>query len=143
MTSLLSTSITSFGQTAVRLAHNPLGIVALFIVLVYALAALVAGFGNFAPGDRRIFVWFLVLFPVAVLGSFLWLVARHSTKLYAPRDFADAETYLRVLAMSSGAQAVEVSAESLHNARTALQPILRSEATDSQLLISIHHQMEQ
>lgn len=38
------TEIKSFGQTAKGLARNPLGIIALFIVLVYGVAGLVTAF---------------------------------------------------------------------------------------------------
>jgi hypothetical protein len=37
--------------------------------------------------ERDIFTWFLVAYPVLVLLTFTWLVARHSSKLYAPQDF--------------------------------------------------------
>lgn len=47
----MSDQITNFGNVAQKLARNPLGIIALFIVLVYGFAALVTGFsGSFPPG---------------------------------------------------------------------------------------------
>jgi hypothetical protein len=39
----------SFGETAKSLARNPLGIIALFIVLVYGLASLVTAFAGRLP----------------------------------------------------------------------------------------------
>lgn len=83
----------SFAATAKSLASNPLGIVALFIVLVYALALVAL----FAPGDHKsVIVWFLVLFPVLVLAVFAWLVIQHHHKLYAPGDFRDDQSFIRV-----------------------------------------------
>lgn len=80
--------VNSFGQTAKGLAKNPLGIIALFIVLVYGLAALVTAFGNSLTASERLpLVWFLVIFPVLVLIAFTWLVSKHSGKLFAPSDF--------------------------------------------------------
>ena len=59
----------SFGETAKSLARNPLGIIALFIVLVYGFASLVAVFaGSFTPMERIPLIYFLVIFPVLVLG---------------------------------------------------------------------------
>ena len=85
----------SFATTAKSLAKNPLGIVALFIVLVYMMASVTL----FAAGDHQaVIVWFLVLFPVLVLAVFAWLVVRHHHKLYAPADFRDDETFIRVAA---------------------------------------------
>lgn len=90
-------SVNSFGQTAQGLAKNPLGIIALFIVLVYGLAALVTAFANSLTASERLpLVWFLVIFPVLVLVAFTWLVSRHSSKLFAPSDFRDEENYVKM-----------------------------------------------
>ena len=86
----------AFGDTAKSLARNPLGIIALFIVLIYGFASLVVGFsGKLASPERLVIVWFLVLFPVAVLAVFGWLVSRHHSKLYAPSDFRDESHFLQ------------------------------------------------
>jgi hypothetical protein len=88
-------TVKEFGETAKGLAKNPLGIIALFIVLVYAFASLVVGLsGNLEPNERIPIVWFLVIFPVVVLGVFAWLVSCHHTKLYAPSDFRREEHFL-------------------------------------------------
>jgi CheY-like chemotaxis protein len=89
-------SIDSFGQTAKGLSRNPLGIIALFIVLIYGLAALVTFSGSLTAAERLPLIWFLVLFPVLVLGAFSWLVSRHSGKLFAPGDFENEENYVRM-----------------------------------------------
>lgn len=90
-------STESFGQTAKSLARNPLGIIALFIVLVYGIAGLVTAFsGSFAPGDRQPLIYFLVGFPVLVLVIFTWLVANHSGKLYSPSDFKDEKNWVQM-----------------------------------------------
>jgi hypothetical protein len=88
-------SIAEFGNTAKKLTHNPLGIIALFIVLVYAFASLVVGFGaNLEQTQKTPLIWFLVLFPVLVLLVFAWLVSRHHMKLYAPTDYRDEKLFV-------------------------------------------------
>jgi hypothetical protein len=82
-----TSAIGTFGNVAKDLARNPLGIIALFIFLVYGFAALVTGATTFSPGERAPLIWFLVFFPVAVLLVFAWLVSQHSDKLFAPSDF--------------------------------------------------------
>jgi CheY-like chemotaxis protein len=94
----MSDGLDSFGKTARGLARNPLGIIALFIVLVYGIAAIFVGFtSNLEIIERLPLIYFLVLFPVLVLGVFAWLVSRHAGKLYAPGDFENEENYLAAI----------------------------------------------
>lgn len=93
----MNDELRSFGTTAKSLARNPLGIIALFIVLIYGLAALVTAFaGSFTCAERVPLIYFLIGFPVLVLGVFAWLVSKHSNKLFAPRDFKDEENYVKM-----------------------------------------------
>lgn len=91
------TPIYSFEQTAKGLSRNPLGIIALFIVLVYGVAGLVTTFGDsFTQNERIPLIWFLVLFPVLVLIVFAWLVSKHSQQLFSPSDFRNEENYVKM-----------------------------------------------
>lgn len=103
-------------DAAKGLAHNPLGIIALFIVLVYGFASLVATFANsFTPADRFLLICFLVAFPFAVLGVFTYLVVNHSGKLFSPTDFKDDKTYLMALQVTMGLAAAEAKHPSREN----------------------------
>jgi len=84
-------------RSAERLSRNPLGIIALFIVLVYGIASLVLSTAGLTPDQKWPFIWFLIIFPVIVLGIFSWFVTRHHTKLYAPSDYQDKEGFFRAL----------------------------------------------
>jgi CheY-like chemotaxis protein len=87
----------SFGETAKSLARNPLGIIALFIVMVYGFAALVTAFaGSFTAGERLPLIYFLVFFPILVLCVFAWLVSNHSGKLFAPSDYRNEDNYVKM-----------------------------------------------
>jgi hypothetical protein len=87
-----------FDRTAVKLSQGPLGIIALFIVLIHGFASLVLGLAaNIGESNRSILVWFLVLFPVGVFAAFAWLVSKHHVKLYPPQAFRH-EAYFRDLA---------------------------------------------
>jgi hypothetical protein len=91
--------VRDFGKIARGLARNPLGIIALFIVLVYGIAAFItASAGSLTPGERLPLVYFLVVFPILVLGVFAWLVSKHSGKLFAPGDFKDEANYVKLQA---------------------------------------------
>lgn len=53
--------------------------------------------GDLRAEERLPLIWFLVVFPVLVLGVFGWLVSRHSGKLYSPRDFRNEENWIRMM----------------------------------------------
>jgi len=81
------------------LVRNPLGIVALFISLIYGVASLLLGAtaSSLQPDERMPLIAFVTLFPLIVLGAFYLLVTRHHGKLYAPGDFKDDGSFLRTL----------------------------------------------
>ena len=94
----------SFGRTATELARNPLGIIALFIVLVYGLASITTVYATtLTAGERTLLIYFLVLFPVGVLLVFVYLVTRHPGKLCGPSDFQDDTSFLEAVALLGAA----------------------------------------
>jgi hypothetical protein len=78
---------------------NPLSIIAIFISLIYAIASLLFGLSvkNLTPENQTVLVWFVVIFPLIVLGVFTWLVAKHHHKLYGPADFRNDDAFIRTL----------------------------------------------
>lgn len=87
--------LTEFGNSAKSLSKNPLGIIGLFLVLVYGVAALVCASVNLEILDRRLLIFFLIVFPVLVLIVFYRLVTKHNNKLYAPADYKNEDNYLK------------------------------------------------
>jgi hypothetical protein len=87
-------SVKEFSEGAKTLARNPLGIIALFIVLVYGCAALVTASNSMSGVEQKPLIWFLALFPVGVLAVFAWLVACHHKKLYGPGDYREDSSFL-------------------------------------------------
>jgi len=86
-----------FENTAVKLSQGPLGIIALFIVLIHGFASLVLGLANdIAESHRSILVWFLVLFPVGVFAVFAWLVTNHHGNLYPPQAFRNEQHFFNL-----------------------------------------------
>lgn len=89
--------IRNFGETARGLARSPLGIIALFIVLVYGVASLVTTFaGALTTAERLPLIYFLVFFPVLVLIVFAWLVSNHHENLFGPSDFKDEKHFVQM-----------------------------------------------
>jgi hypothetical protein len=81
------------------LVKNPIGIIALFISLIYGFANLLLGAtaSSLTPDERHPLIMFIVLFPILVLGIYYLLVSRHHGKLYAPGDYKDDKSFLRTL----------------------------------------------
>lgn len=92
------------------LVKNPLGIVALFISLIYSIANLLLGTtaSTLTPNERKPLILFIVLFPVLVLGVFYHLVSRHHGKLYAPGDYKEDKSFLRTLSAEERQQKLEL-----------------------------------
>lgn len=84
-----------FFKVAAGMHRNPLGLIALFIISVYAIGALAVGLGNqrFYDAPNHPVVLFMALFPVAVLIVFYLLVAYFHTHLYGPGDFMQQEHF--------------------------------------------------
>ena len=89
----------NFAESAKALAKNPLGIIALFLVLVYGIAALTFGLSaaSLSTQERWIILLFVVLFPCFVLFAFYRLVTKHHNKLYAPADWRDESHFLKAM----------------------------------------------
>lgn len=88
-------SFNSFTKSSEKLSRTPLGIVGLFIVLVYGIAGLTL-ITTPDLGDEKIYlVWFLILFPILILGVFYRLVTKHYNKLYAPSDYKDEGNFMK------------------------------------------------
>ena len=126
----MPTGLKEFGNIAKKLSVNPLGIIALFIVLVYGIAALVLGLSSssFEPGERLPLIWFLVGFPPIVLFTFAWLVAKHHAKLYAPKDYPDPTQFLQTLNTDQQRKKLEYEVELLEDKKPEIE-VTRSQSS--------------
>lgn len=115
------------------LVKNPIGIIALFISLIYAFANLLLGAtaGTLDHAERFPLIAFIVLFPVVVLGVFYLLVTRHHGKLYAPGDYKDDKSFLRTLTQEERELKLEKEAQEVQEAQDAQAPC-QPEQSDAQ-----------
>ncbi|MCK8495913.1 hypothetical protein M0L20_28865 [Spirosoma sp. RP8] len=103
-----------FLQSAKGLTKNPLGIIGLFISLIYGLATLVlsTSISNLpSPSERLPIIWFIIVFPFITLGCFVFLVIRHHPKLYSPSDYGSTDLFLKTFEVQKF-EAVQVAAVS-------------------------------
>ena len=84
-------------KQVVAFMRNPLGIIALFLTVIYGFAGYVIsnGFSNlYGCWERLPLIYFIVFFPLIVLGVFTYLVVKHNKKLYSPKDFDNQDGFL-------------------------------------------------
>jgi hypothetical protein len=112
-----------FAESARTLTKNPLGIIGLFIVLVYGFACLALGLSasQLDPSERSCLIWFIVLFPILILGVFYRLVTAHHKKLYAPSDYKDERLFLEPLSDERRAERLKVEVQRVEELE-ALEP---------------------
>lgn len=78
--------------------RNPLGIIALFLSVIYGIAGYVISNGfSYLHGccERLPLIYFIVFFPLIVLVAFVYLVVNHNEKLYSPKDFDNQDGFLK------------------------------------------------
>ena len=88
----------NFINNAKNFTKNPLGIIGLFISLIYAFACTVLSVtqNNLNGANERLpLIWFIIIFPILILGCFTFLVVFHHKKLYAPSDYRNEDNFVR------------------------------------------------
>lgn len=88
----------SVARTATVLSRNPLGLLALCLVVGEAIASLfLLRGGGLGRPEAVMLCGFVVVYPLVVVCAIYRLVSRHHTHLYAPADFRDDRHFLEVL----------------------------------------------
>jgi hypothetical protein len=93
-------TVAVFMDKAKGLTKNPLGIIALFISLIYGFACLVlsTSLNNIQGSCERLpLIWFIIAYPILILIAFIFLVVRHHEKLYAPSDYKDESNFIKTM----------------------------------------------
>lgn len=101
----MTARVSPIARTATILSRNPLGLLALCLMIGEAIA----GMFLLHPGallgvERLLLCSFVVAYPLCVVAAIYRLVSRHHTKLYAPADFRDERAFLEVLRLADSAQ---------------------------------------
>lgn len=108
--------ITDFMEKAKGLAKNPLGLIALFISLIYGFACLVlsTSLNNLRGQQERLpLIWFIIGFPILILITFIYLVVNHHQKLYAPSDFRDEENFIKTIDSKTQTRRIQKDVENI------------------------------
>lgn len=110
--------LNGFMNNIQKLTKNPIGIIALFITLIYGVAGLVLSTSNdqLSSAQNWILVVFIVVFPFIVLAVFIYLVINHHQKLYSPADYRDENNFFRKLDKTEQKQLLKEKVESITQA---------------------------
>lgn len=103
----------NFLQHAKGLTRNPLGIIALFVSLIYGFACLVlsTSISNLHDNCERLpLIWFIIVFPIIILVAFIFLVTKHHGKLYSPSDYGSADSFLKTIEGAKKFEPVQIEA---------------------------------
>jgi hypothetical protein len=135
------------------MTKNPLGVIGLFLGLIYGAAVVVAGFSEHLSNEQRwVLVGFVGAFPFTLLATFYRLVTKHHSKLYAPSDWRDERNVfgpqppeLKRAREEAEVQAIELlsdTADSESNVSVAARSERRPATSGSELLSLIREAEE-
>ena len=99
-----------------NLTRNPLGIIALFVSMIYGFSCLVlsTSITNLEYAYERLpLIWFVIIFPIIILAAFIYLVIFHHEKLYSPSDFRDDDSFIQTIDENKRIKRIQDEVESL------------------------------
>jgi hypothetical protein len=109
-----------------RKVDNPLTIIAIFAGITEVAASVALPFLH--QDTQQVFVWFLILFPFALIIAFFTTLNFNTRVLYAPSDYRDDKTFLEALRLSQ--DTVQLSVTSPDDIAPSIQEVKR--ITDQQ-----------
>lgn len=83
---------------------NPLGIISLFLSFIYGMASMILTIGNLPECLKSALIIFIIIFPIIVFITFVWLVVKHHVKLYGPADYSDSKYFIEALGIFNSAE---------------------------------------
>lgn len=130
-------------NNAKGLSRNPLGIIALFVSLIYGFACLVlsTSITNLENNIERLpLIWFIIIFPIVILLAFIYLVVNHHEKLYAPGDFRGDDAFIQTIDESKRKQRIK---EEVQNLEASPKSEKIEQTNESALATSSENTMEE
>lgn len=99
--------------------RNPLTIIAIFAALAEVGGTAVLPL--LAPVTQYIYVWFLIFFPIGLVGTFFYVLYHKHHVLYAPSDFKEDSAFLDLLEPKSALDRIEAQQKEIELTTTSSQ----------------------
>lgn len=103
---------------------NPLTVISIFAGLAEVSGTVVLPF--VAESNQLVYIWFLILFPVLLVGLFFTTLNFNPRVLYAPSDFEDEKHYMDLFRPSSTAERLEKLEVEVQQSEVVEPPALES-----------------
>lgn len=101
-----------------KAVSNPLTIIALFAALAEVAGTVSLKF--LTPELQATFIWFVMGFPVLLVGLFFFVLIKNPKVLYGPGDYREDATYLSVLSSEKQSLSLDAIQKSLDDAVTKI-----------------------
>lgn len=95
---------------------NPLTVIAIFAGIAEVSGSAVLPLID--PANQTLYIWFLMLFPFALIGIFFLTLNFNHRVLYAPSDFKDEDNFVNILKKSTYTEVLEYKSKEA----TAFEP---------------------
>ncbi|MGF7049929.1 DNA-binding transcriptional regulator GbsR (MarR family) [Paenibacillus sp. DS2015] len=108
---------------------NPLTIVAIFAGL--AEVAGTVALGLIAQDIQKVFIWFVMLFPIILVMAFFILLWFKPQSLYAPSDYKNEENFVSIMDKTKSVkEQIEEALQSVNNSKLELQQLTEGQTID-------------
>jgi hypothetical protein len=108
---------------------NPLTIVGIFAGL--AEVAGTVALGLIAQDIQKVFIWFVMLFPIILVLAFFILLWFKPQSLYAPSDYKNEENFVSIMDKTKSVkEQIEEALQSVNNSKLELQQLAEGETFD-------------
>lgn len=90
---------------------NPLGVIAVFACI--SEIAMTLTLLNLQGEMQRMFIWFVMLFPILLVSAFFFVMYRKPACLFSPTDYQDDTAYLRSIGSEKNIEELSIKVEQL------------------------------
>lgn len=97
----------------IRKANNPINMIAVFGLLVEAIAVASLSSSAINQDQLTFIVWFIIIFPLLLLTCFMFLVINHPGKLYSPMDYKNSQDFMDVIGLKIATSVIKINSDAI------------------------------